>query len=193
MKKKLAIDACPEVRKLRLSDLHPIPENPRTISDTALQGLSKSLERFGCVELIVVNTRDGKNRIVGGHQRYKVLRQAGVPECLCVTVDVDEAEEHLLNVSLNNPHIQGEFDDTLPTFLDGLQAEFDMDVIHNLQLQELFPTELEEPAEPVRETLHPYKQSHILLSFPPHVLPEIAEHLEKIMAHPEVEHEDSAN
>ena len=45
------------------------PYNPRTISDHDLASLGRSMQTFGVVEPIVVNTRTG--RIVGGHQRVK--------------------------------------------------------------------------------------------------------------------------
>jgi ParB-like chromosome segregation protein Spo0J len=52
-----------------------------------MEGLAYSIQRFGCVEPIIVNVREGRNRIVGGHQRHKALTAAGVAEAMCVTVD----------------------------------------------------------------------------------------------------------
>ena len=102
----------PEIRPFRLSELNPAAYNPRTISDASMKGLQSSISRFNCVELIVVNVRDGRNVIVGGHQRHKALCNLHGPdaEVDCVVVDLSEAEERLLNITLNNPEIQGEFD-----------------------------------------------------------------------------------
>jgi hypothetical protein len=189
-----AINACPEVRRMKLADLHPSPSNPRTISDEALSGLSKSLERFGCVEPLVVNVRNVANTIVGGHQRYRALKEAGVQECLVICVDVDPKEEKLLNVSLNNPNIQGQFSDSLPGFIDDLRINLDEQIFSDLQLDALAPANLGlDTAGMRRENLEPYRRTHVLLSFAPDVLPEIDSLLEQIRQCPEVEYEQSSN
>jgi DNA modification methylase len=102
----------PEIRPFRLSELNPAAYNPRMISDDGLRGLQNSISRFNCVELIVVNVRDGRNVIIGGHQRHRALCNLhGLDyEVDCVVVDLSEAEERLLNIALNNPELQGEFD-----------------------------------------------------------------------------------
>lgn len=88
-------------------DLVPAPYNPRSISPEALAGLRGSVERFGLVEPVVWNRRTG--RVVGGHQRLKVLQAMGETETQVVAVDLDDVEEKALNVALNNPAIAGEF------------------------------------------------------------------------------------
>jgi DNA modification methylase len=115
----------PGYKTFRLNELVPAKYNPRTINSQALEGLSKSLSKFGCVEPIIVNIRDGKNVIVGGHQRHKVLSKLNGPEshCTCVTVDLDEADEKLLNLSLNNPEIQGNFIEDLAGYIDQLREQ----------------------------------------------------------------------
>jgi DNA modification methylase len=115
----------PLFKKIRLKDLNPAEYNPRTISDDALAGLTKSLTRFGCVEPIIVNVRDDRNVIVGGHQRHKALTElhGGDYECTCIVVDLSVSEEKTLNVTLNNPHIQGDFIDTLSEYIEQLRLE----------------------------------------------------------------------
>ena len=56
---------------MNLSDLTPHPGNPRKISDQKLEMLKKSLDQFGDLSGIVFNRRS--SRLVGGHQRLKVL------------------------------------------------------------------------------------------------------------------------
>lgn len=111
----------PEVRLFQLSEIYPAADNARTISDEAMAGLATSVAKFGCVDLLVVNVRDDKNIIVGGHQRYKVLLAAEEKEVLCVTVDLDDAEMKLLNITLNNPHIAGKFTDAINEQIAKLQ------------------------------------------------------------------------
>ena len=91
----------------RVADLLPAAYNPRTISDEALAGLGQSIGRFGLVQPIIVNARTG--RVVGGHQRLKVLQAKGVEATDVVVIDVEEAEEKALNLALNSPRISGEW------------------------------------------------------------------------------------
>jgi hypothetical protein len=56
---------CPGVGMFKMKDLEPAGYNPREIDAEALEGLTNSISRFGCVEPIVVNTRGRKNVIVG--------------------------------------------------------------------------------------------------------------------------------
>ncbi len=58
---------CPGVGMFKMKDLEPAGYNPREIDTEALEGLTNSISRFGCVEPIVVNTRGRHNVIVGGN------------------------------------------------------------------------------------------------------------------------------
>lgn len=98
------------IRKVRLSDVKPMENNPRVITDKNLAGLEASIERFGYVEPIVWNERTG--HIVGGHQRYGVLKSRGVKEATMVVVDLSPEDEMAANLTLNNPKIEGTWDDT---------------------------------------------------------------------------------
>ena len=101
--------AGPEIATFAVGELQAAQYNPRVMSEEAMAGLRHSLERFGCVEPVVVNTYRGRRTIVGGHQRVKALQAMGVEQVTCVVVKLPPAEEKLLNVTLNNPHIQGQF------------------------------------------------------------------------------------
>lgn len=123
-KNKTGIDRfCPKVRMFKLSDIHPAEYNPRVIDADARQGLAKCLERFGLVELPIVNIHSGKNVIVGGNQRYEIMKAAGVTKCLCIVVDFTPADEKLLNLALNNPALQGRFSEQLDGYIDQLGDE----------------------------------------------------------------------
>ncbi|MHB9070454.1 MAG: site-specific DNA-methyltransferase [Sedimentisphaerales bacterium] len=129
----------PLFKKIRLSDMNPAEYNPRVISDEALAGLTKSLTRFGCVEPIIVNIRDNRNVIVGGHQRHKALTElhGGDYECTCVVVDLSVSEEKTLNVTLNNPHIQGDFIDNLSEYIEQLRQEIPEQDYLDLEIDKL--------------------------------------------------------
>lgn len=119
----------------RVSELIPAEYNPRAISEAALDGLRASIERFGLVEPIVWNERTG--RVVGGHQRLRVLIEHGAAETLVVAVDLPESEEKALNVTLNNPHIQGHFTKDLQIVLEDIRVEIP-DVFLQIGLGDLY-------------------------------------------------------
>jgi hypothetical protein len=126
----------------RVSDLTPAAYNPRKISPQAMAGLTASVERFGAVQPIIVNERTG--HIVGGHQRLKALQQLGQTETTVVVVDLSEPDERALNVTLNNPHIAGEFSDGLGALLDTISGE-SPGLFSDLRLDALLPEAEAEP------------------------------------------------
>lgn len=126
--------AAHRVERKSLADLQPATYNPRRISKSARAGLESSLKRFGYVDLIVWNERTGV--VVGGHQRLDVLRAGGVTEVDVVVVDLPEADEKALNVALNNPHIGGEFDETLADLLAEIRSADEM-LFQEMRLDQL--------------------------------------------------------
>ena len=98
------------IQKIPANKLNPAAYNPRKDlqpGDAEYEKLLRSVEEFGYVEPIVWNKRT--LNIVGGHQRFKILRQLGFDEIDCVVVDMDEAREKALNIALNK--ISGEWDE----------------------------------------------------------------------------------
>jgi DNA modification methylase len=106
---------------MALVDLEPAPYNPRKISDKAMKGLQASLRRFGLVQPIIWNKRT--KRIVGGHQRAHALAGMGKKDADVLVVDLPETEEKALNLTLNNPHISGEFTEGLGPILENIKLE----------------------------------------------------------------------
>ena len=95
----------------RLDEISPAEYNPRQDlkpGDKQYEAIRHSIEAYGFVEPLVVNVRDGKNVLVGGHQRYKILTAAGEQETEAVVVDLDEQQEKALNLALNK--IDGDWD-----------------------------------------------------------------------------------
>lgn len=124
----------------RLADLVPTPWNPRRISAKARAGLARSMDEFGLVQPIVVNTRTG--HVVGGHQRLAILVERGVVETDVIEVDLAESKEKALNIALNSPAIAGEFTEDLQGLLADL-ARQEEDLFAGLLLGELLvPTEV---------------------------------------------------
>lgn len=98
-----------EIRTLKATKLHPAEYNPRKDlqpEDEEYQKLKRSIETFGYVEPIIWNEATGN--IVGGHQRLKVLLEAGQTDIECVVIHVEEKDEKILNVLLNK--VKGRWD-----------------------------------------------------------------------------------
>jgi len=110
-----------KIKSVRLGDLAPAGYNPRQIGKKAMVGLAASISRWGLVEPIILNERTG--RIVGGHQRWRVLveRDGIDAETQVVCVDLGGGEEKALNVTLNNAAITGDF----TVELEGLLGEIE--------------------------------------------------------------------
>ncbi|MBR1810144.1 MAG: DNA modification methylase [Clostridia bacterium] len=115
------------IEKKNITDLLPAEYNPRKDlkpGDPEYEKLKRSLEQFGYVEPVIWNRTTG--RVVGGHQRLKVLKDFGITEIECVVVELSEEKEKALNVALNK--ISGDWDkDKLALLIADLQgADFDV-------------------------------------------------------------------
>ena len=113
--------------KKNTADLLSADYNPRKDlkpGDAEYEKLKRSIEQFGYVEPVIWNKTTG--RVVGGHQRLKVLMDMGMTEVDCVVVEMDEDKEKALNIALNK--ISGDWDkDKLALLIADLQgADFDV-------------------------------------------------------------------
>ena len=116
-----------EIQKKNTAELLPAEYNPRKglkPGDAEYEKLKRSIEQFGYVEPVIWNKATG--RVVGGHQRLKVLLDMGMTEVDCVVVELDQEKEKALNIALNK--ISGEWDkDKLALLITDLQgADFDV-------------------------------------------------------------------
>jgi len=128
------INVKPDICDVKMSEIKPAPYNPREISGEALAGLRHSLEKFGLVDLLVVNKRN--MRIISGHQRYKILQQEGVENVTAIMVDLDEVSEMAMNVTLNSQQIAGSWTEALIPLLEKLRTESANDYVA-LRMKEL--------------------------------------------------------
>lgn len=106
------------------------PYNPRIMDEKAKKRLRKNIAKHGLVAALTWNKRTGN--LAGGHQRLEQLdaleKTKDYDLTVCV-VDVDEREEAALNVQLNNPSMQGEWD---LDKLANMTEEFDLDLSEDL-------------------------------------------------------------
>ncbi len=119
--------------------LNPSAYNPRKHDKESEEQLKQSIERFGLVDPLIVNSSPERNNIViGGHFRLKVAKQLGIDKVPVVYVDIPDIEkEKELNLRLNRN--TGEFDFKL-------LAEFDQKFLIDVgfsseELDDIFPTE----------------------------------------------------
>lgn len=110
------------------------PYNPRIMDEKARKRLKKNIAKHGLVSALTWNKRTGN--LVGGHQRLEqldALEKSKDYELTVCVVDVDEREEAALNVQLNNPSMQGEWD---LDKLANMSEEFDLDLSEDLGFTE---------------------------------------------------------
>ena len=111
------------MRTMPIEMLKPAKYNPRKDlkpGDLAYEKIKRSLHDFGYVDPIVWNEVTGN--IVGGHQRYKVLKAEGATEVDCVVVHIENpSDEKALNIALNKA--TGDWEPTaLADLLQDLQS-----------------------------------------------------------------------
>lgn len=119
-----------KIEKISLEKLNPAKYNPRVElqkEDERYQRIKASIQEFGLVDPIIVNSKT--MTIVGGHQRYNILKDLGMKDDDCVLLELTEKQEKRLNLSLNKN--SGLWDETK---LEELFEEL------NLSDEELFAT-----------------------------------------------------
>lgn len=135
-----------KIEQVKISELKPAQYNPRQLKKSQFEALRESLDKFGFVDPVVVNKKN--NVIVGGHQRVKVWQDLGNEMVPVFWVDLDEAEERRLNVTLNA--VTGEWD------FDILANQFDVDDLEewgfDMDLLNIMGDEEEPKKKEVKET-----------------------------------------
>ena len=125
------------IKKIPIEKINPAPYNPRIDlqpGDPEYEALKQSMTRFGAVEPLVWNERTGN--LVGGHQRFKILREEKPKTLLVSVVNLDEAEEKALNLALNK--ISGDWDEEkLQLLLAELSNTFDDTTLTGFSDEEL--------------------------------------------------------
>ena len=131
------------VEKINLIDLEIADYNPRRISDRNLEKLRDSIHSFGFVDPIIINLKN--NRIIGGHQRYRVLMEdydnnkelnlyrLGDVGWAFPDTDISissEEQEKALNIILNQNNLMGEWDNEKlkGIFKDLNNVDFDLEL-----------------------------------------------------------------
>ena len=129
-----------------IDEIFPANYNPRKITDEQAAQLKTSLDKFQLADPIIINT---DNKIIGGHQRYYILKQSGETQVDVRVPDraLTDDEERELNLRLNKN--TGEWN------LD-LLKDFDKDLLADVgftsaELDAIFPIEASEQDDVVPE------------------------------------------
>jgi len=110
-----------KITLVNINSLNPAEYNPRQISNKQYEDLKASMEKFGCVDPIIININPERlNVVVGGHQRLRILRELGAEKVPTVSVNLSQEDERELNVRLNK---------------NG--GEWDMDLLSNFDVVDL--------------------------------------------------------
>ncbi len=125
-----------------IGELKPSEYNPRKASEKECQDLRASIEKFGLVDPIIVNSaKKRKNIVVGGHFRLRIAKDLGYKQLPVVYVDLPNVkQEKELNLRLNKN--SGSFD-------YNLLADFDKSLLGDVgfsseELDIVFPVEVKE-------------------------------------------------
>lgn len=127
----------------KASSLKASTYNPRKWDQSAVDGLTESIKRFGLVDPLLVNgAKERKNIVIGGHFRLKVAKDLGFKEVPVIYLDIpDEAKERELNLRLNKN--QGDWDyELLAEFDESLLADVGFD---SEELDSIFDIDVDEP------------------------------------------------
>src|SRR6056300_1490486 len=91
-----------EVQIVNISTLKFADYNPRKLSDAQHQSIKTSLQEFGLVDPIIINSNpDRRNTIIGGHQRVRIWKELGNNTVPAVFVSLPLEKERELNIRLN--------------------------------------------------------------------------------------------
>lgn len=127
------------VQQVDIKELVPCDYNPRKWSDTARKNLEKSLDEFGFVQPLVVNSAPNRRGvIIGGNFKLDIAKKKGMKTVPVVYVNIpDIKREKELNLRLNKN--QGEFDnELLSVFTADMLAEVGFD---SKELDKIFKDE----------------------------------------------------
>lgn len=104
-----------EIRKV--SDLHPNPDNPRTITKETLKGLKRSMQKNGYTHRIIV---DCHNMILSGHARWLVFKEQDPnAEIECMVAQRELTKEEIQEAVLGHNTLGGDWN------IEDLQMKFE--------------------------------------------------------------------
>ena len=118
-------------KKVKVSDLTLLDNNPRTITEHEIKRLVKSLKDNGNFKPIIVNK---DLTVLGGNQRLRALQSIGITEVLASVPEKQLTEKEVKRIVLLDNDHNGEFD------ISALANEFE-DAIRDIEMDFSLPPE----------------------------------------------------
>lgn len=116
------------IKKVKIAEIKPNPNNPRLIKDDKFRKLVKSIQEFPDmlnVRPIVVN----KDMVVlGGNMRLKAIKEAGHTEVAIEIVDWTEDQQKEFIVKDNVGYGEWDWDDLANNWDEGQLTEWGLDI-----------------------------------------------------------------
>jgi len=134
------------VQQRQISELIENEKNPRRLTKEQGIQLERSIKKFGLCEPIVINT---DNTIIGGHQRFRILKKMGHKDVAVYVPDeaISQKLSDELNIRLNKNSGSWDFDLLANAFeIDDLvDWGFTLGELHIDELNESDVSETEKP------------------------------------------------
>jgi len=100
----------PEIVTLKLTEIKPYKNNPRKITEEAIEAVRDSIEKYGYVQPIAL--RKATREIVVGHTRYQALQRLKVKEVQVYLLDISEEKAREYRLVDNRTHELTDWDHT---------------------------------------------------------------------------------
>lgn len=129
-----------EIKTLNIEEIKTDNYNPRKLTEEQEINLTESIKRFGLIDPLILNShKDRKNILIGGHQRFKIIKKLDYKEVPVVYVDLSIEKEKELNLRLNQNNGEWDYD-----LLKDFQIELLLDVgFDNSDLSQIWDNEIE--------------------------------------------------
>ena len=134
-----------KIEWIEVDKLNPAVYNPRKDlqpDDPEYTKIQKSINEFGLVEPLVINK---DMTVIGGHQRLKILIEAGFKTVPCSVVDIPKENEPILNIALNNPPGKWDYPKLKDLIVEIDAGDFDIELtgFDEIELKDIFDYEKE--------------------------------------------------
>ncbi len=79
------------VQNLKIIEIEPNRNQPRrSFPSESIEELSKSIERYGIIQPIIVSKQQGYYEIIAGERRWRAAKKAGLKDMPCIVRESDE-------------------------------------------------------------------------------------------------------
>lgn len=156
---------------LKIDEIHPYENNPRDISETAVEKVAESIERYGYQQPIVV---DSEHVVIVGHTRLAALKHLGWASVEVIVANLPDEKAREYRLADNKTGELSEWDhEALVTELreweDPLLEEFFPDVdleVSQLKSEEVDADDIQDAVDKVTTTSEPAEKQTTTVECP---------------------------